>query len=115
MSNALLVLALSTAALSGTASAAPLSTAEQEERSVAVSYRDLDLGSDEGVATLRRRLVAAAKSVCESEGLRISSLEFIEEQRCMRESLSRALATMDRLVAQLRSATRVASANNPID
>ncbi|MCO4812208.1 MAG: UrcA family protein [Gammaproteobacteria bacterium] len=68
-------------------------SAHVEKRSVKVSYADLNLNNEKGVAVLYRRLQVASESVCGVRRARESrSLRFIKiAEDCYEESLSRAV------------------------
>ena len=62
-------------------------------RSVAVSFRDLDLSTRSGAAKLYRRIQAAARSVCQYEPT--SPREPIIWQYCVRPTVDAAVAKVD--------------------
>ena len=62
-------------------------------RSVAVSFRDLDLSTPSGAAKLYRRIQAAARSVCQYEPT--SPREPIIWQYCVRPTVDAAVAKVD--------------------
>ncbi|MGI4880660.1 MAG: UrcA family protein [Janthinobacterium lividum] len=69
-------------AAAGPAHAATVATAATQ----VVSYRDLDLSTDAGRATLTRRIASAAKLVCISGGSDLSLRT--AQSRCVRNAIS---------------------------
>lgn len=73
------IFVIATAAASLIAAAAPSFAAEAAGKSIAVSYKDLDLASIDGQKTLERRINKAARTVCGMDqvttGSRIASTE----------------------------------------
>ena len=65
--------------------------------SVKVSYGDLNLQKEEGVATLYRRLKTASKEACDVRSLKIagSIRRMADTQRCYRGALDAAVAKID--------------------
>lgn len=91
----------------GTAQAEPLKFTDTEKAMARVAVVDLNLGSEEGATVLRRRIMLAARSLCESS-LPLSVGARLAQRQCVRDSLRPALARADRLIAQWRSAPRLA-------
>jgi UrcA family protein len=59
--------------------------------SVKVSYGDLDLASAQGAQTLHQRITAAARQVCEPEGLDLRDLKlYTVERSCMSQTVANA-------------------------
>ena len=83
---------------SGTALASLPGTATVE-RSVSVSYAELDLTKESGVAELYERLQRAAEEVCRSSVQTQSSLLIRkganQKRQCYNEALSEAVAQLD--------------------
>lgn len=96
------------AAAGGTAQAEPLKFSDTEKTMVRVSFVDLNLGSEEGAAVLRGRIMSAAKSLCEDGSATLSVAARYAQRECVRESSQAALVTANRLIAQWRSAPRLA-------
>jgi UrcA family protein len=72
------------------------------ERSVEVSYRDLDLNTSSGAAKLYRRIQAAARSVCQYEPT--SSTAPIIWVYCVRPTVDAAVTKVDNpLLTRLHS------------
>ena len=72
------------------------------ERSVEVSFRDLDLNTPSGAATLHRRIQAAARAVCQYEPT--SPRAQTVWQYCVRPAVDAAVAKLDNpLLTQLHS------------
>lgn len=105
----LLVLAVA----SGTARAEPLKFVNTEKAIAKVTFVDLNLGSEEGAATLRRRIMLAGRSLCRIGAQPLSVREWLAQRECVRESTRPALAKADRLIAQWRSAPRLALVQAP--
>jgi UrcA family protein len=78
-------------AIAAVALAAPL--AAQELPCVTVNYRDLNLATPPGAATLYRRISGAARSVCGERGYGL----FFERQwdQCYRAAVAGAVATVN--------------------
>jgi UrcA family protein len=92
----LLVLTLSaltaSLAVAGAVQAAPADTA----RSVAVSYRDLNLTSDEGTQVLYARIVSAARAVCAVKEVDIRDLHSLTMARaCESKAIANAVAAVN--------------------
>lgn len=105
----LLVLAVA----GGTARAEPLKFINEERPTARVSYADLNLGSEEGAETLRRRVMSAARSLC-GNGLQGMSVgERRAARACLRDSARPALAQAERLIAQWASQHRFAGVQTP--
>lgn len=100
----LLVLALA----GGTAQAEPLKFSDTAKTMIRVTFIDLNLGSEEGAAVLRRRIMLAARSLCGRNSQPLSVGARLTQRKCVRESSRPALARADRLIAQWRFAPRLA-------
>ena len=75
--------------------------------SVAVSYADLDLGSNAGAKTLDRRLANAVRTVCgEHDGSAVAARRFAA-QRCITQKQAEVATLRDRAIASY--AARLAS------
>lgn len=71
-------------------------TPDAQPRSRTVSYADLNLHSQQGIARLRARIRAAAREVCASDAP--ASLGVVSRERaCVAETVARALATIPAL------------------
>lgn len=90
------------------AQAEPLKFTDTEKAMARVAYVDLNLGSEEGAAALRRRIMLAARSLCESGSQPLSVGARLAQRQCVRETIRPALARADRLIAQWRSAPQLA-------
>jgi len=84
-------LSLATLALAGNAQAAEAPRTAVDVQSVVVSYADLDLQKDAGVAQLQRRLEAAARKVCGRADPRDIKLAALTRQ-CVDTAMLRAVA-----------------------
>ena len=76
-----------------------IASAQPPRGSIAVSYRDLDLGSEAGRQSLQSRISGAVRRVCghsESPGLK----EWAERERCLRETAARGLAQARTAIAR---------------
>jgi len=73
-----------------------------------VSYRDLNLGLQEGVDRLNRRVRATARSLCFDEG-RVALWQETDSRRCFQDSMAHAQPQIDAAVASFR----IASAQRP--
>ncbi|RPF71415.1 UrcA family protein [Aurantiacibacter spongiae] len=97
-----IVLALAAAGL--TLSAGAQAAPEEQQRSTAVRYTDLDLATADGVEELDRRMDRAARYVCRYNetdvGTRIRSRE-------TRDCVDRARAQLDRRFAQIKREARL--------
>jgi UrcA family protein len=71
-----------------------------------VSYGDLDLGSDSGLATLNGRIHRAASRICFEDG-RTDLATRLNWGRCYKGALAQAKVQVDRVVAD--RAVRIAS------
>ena len=60
-----------------------------EQKSIAVFYGDLDLTNRDGVATLKRRMMFAARTVCGARSMSMYTRPAVET--CMRNALLDAL------------------------
>jgi UrcA family protein len=62
-----------------------------EAASVKVSFGDLDLASTQGAHTLHERITAAARQVCEPNGLDLRDLKlYTAERSCMSQTVANA-------------------------
>lgn len=77
-------------ALSGVAAADEVSSSLQP--STVVSYGDLDLSTQAGLATLHKRLSIAAKKVCPTESRDVN--EFARARACQADAFNRAAQTV---------------------
>lgn len=68
-------------------------------RSEMVRYRDLNLASDEGAATLRQRIYRAAKRVCNDNGSPLVSRRRLEKA-CVTETARNGQAKADQKIAR---------------
>lgn len=102
------VLALSVIAV-GTFAGVPAKAADPAEQSVRVLYRDLDLKSDSGVATLHHRIARAASEVCGSVDPRELALN-AQVQACRTAAIAKATPQVETVIASIRSGTRYAGA-----
>jgi len=89
-----LVTAVAIFAISASASAADN---ELKGKSVKVSYADLNLQKEEGVAVLYRRLQQASKQACGVESIKAAGTysQFSAAQRCYRDALTATIEEMD--------------------
>ncbi len=91
----------------------PLRVLQDDTRSMAVSYADLDLRQEAGVRTLSRRIKHAAQTVCDvSSAMDVSSNW--AARRCYRQSVARAMGAVEVAVARKRSDQQLASAETTI-
>lgn len=70
---------------------APAVSAEDAPRTTGVSYADLDLSTEEGVAELDRRIDAAAKQVCGVDDVNVGTRIMTRESRKCYRSAKRQL------------------------
>jgi UrcA family protein len=85
-------------AVAGEASAAQRTLSQSETSIERVGVADLDLLGQAGKATLQRRIRAAARRVCDTQG--VSSLAVnVSEMRCNRSAIARASEQLDRITA----------------
>lgn len=90
--------ALITAALATLAGAAPAFA-----KNVAVSYKDLDLATSEGKATLAQRLDSAAREACGVSAMKTGSrLPSREAQKCYKQAQQHSKASMATILEQAR-------------
>ncbi|TVV72631.1 UrcA family protein [Sphingomonas solaris] len=85
---------------------------DADQQSARVSYRDLDLKSEQGVARLRQRVRAALTVVCgraETRGLNANA----QVNRCRAAALAKAQDSMQLAVATARTDTRLAQNTAP--
>lgn len=85
-------------AVSGEASAAPRTLSTSQTLIEHVSFADLDLLGQAGKATLQRRIRAAARRVCDTQGVPPLAVK-LDEMRCNRSAIARASAQLDRIAA----------------
>lgn len=93
------LVAVSAALVLGTPSLAAAGTqsANIEDTSVRVSYADLDLSNDQGIATLYKRLQSASQSACgpltysEAGSLK----ELIQNKSCYQSALTKAVERLN--------------------
>lgn len=64
-----------------------------------VHYGDLNLASDQGLATLNRRILIAVREVCDNGDMRQLSV-FMQVRACRSESTARAFADRDAVLAE---------------
>jgi UrcA family protein len=74
---------------------ASASAADRAPLSRRVSYADLDLNKREDVATLNRRLTAAAEKVCRPESESVALRLRRVGERCVAEAIAGALERLD--------------------
>lgn len=104
---ALSVLALSVLAAIGSSSQLRAEAPEEVERSVRVSYQDLDLSTADGVEKLYDRIARAARRVCEQHGARLSTASQQRFTRCVDASMSAAARSVDNpSLASMLASTR---------
>ena len=101
IANSLIALANPIGAAPGTVEARPTSA----ER---VSFADLDLQGQAGIATLQARLHAAAGRVCDTYGVQSLAAK-LDEMRCKRSALAAASGAVDRLAARSEKVVEMAS------
>lgn len=77
--------AIGAAACLFTATSPAMASGVDTPRSVRVYYRDLDLNSPAGRASLQRRIAGAARLVCDADGRTIEIVQ--AEHACMRHAL----------------------------
>lgn len=96
------------------ASSAPVAghANERDSDSIAVSARDLDLRTQEGAASLRHKVLAAAYKVCGevNPGAAIGSDAFND---CVGEAMHRASRRVQTLIAAAQGPAMLASAAGP--
>lgn len=87
---------VTTMAIPAIASATPFIN-EADRAAVRVSYADLDLSNEAGLATLYARLRSASLAVCGSRSfIETGSLEQLaQNKRCYQSALSKAVARID--------------------
>ncbi|MEG3175393.1 UrcA family protein [Sphingomonas sp. RB3P16] len=85
-------------AVSAQASAAPLKLSPSQTSIERVSFADLDLLGQAGKATLQRRIRAAARRVCDTQGVPSLAVK-LDAMRCNRRAIARAAAQIDRIAA----------------
>lgn len=74
-----------------------------------VSYGDLNLASDDGVAVLKRRMHVAVNQACQVEEQEsVDLLELMREKKCV----ARALAAADQRVSEVTAVARRATATH---
>jgi len=79
----------------GVGTSAVAADADAAARSVRVSYADLNLATDQGIAALYSRLQAAAGSVCGPEPSAREILQSSDWTHCREDALSRAIGNVD--------------------
>lgn len=86
---------------------ASITTATADAGSVSrvVKYGDLDLNSPEGAKTLYKRISIAAESLCDRLESRVLTQHRVF-MRCVRESVNRAVADVDRPALTQYASTR---------
>ena len=85
-------------AVSGDASAAPLTLPSSQTPIERVSVSDLDLRGEAGRATLQRRIHGAARRVCDTHGVLPLAMN-LSAMRCTRTAIARASAQLDQIAA----------------
>lgn len=100
-----LAAALTTSLLVGTTALA----APSAERTISVSYADLDVTTPAGRAALERRVAAAAKQVCANDGLIDPRARLLASQ-CRATASTRALTKVDAMIAAAETSRRLAAA-----
>jgi len=101
---ALPVLAQQEGDLVSTAQRAPWA----QQRSIAVSYADLNLLQDDGVARLNSRVKYAAKTICDVGDYQPLT-RMLEGRQCFAGAMGRARIDIAAVVAQVRSGERLAA------
>lgn len=86
----------------------PSANAATSARTTTVSYRNLDLGSDAGVATLKSRIAHAAGRVCDTNMASTLAERSITSD-CRARAISNAQRGMVEVIAAADRGTRVAS------
>lgn len=86
------------AALAGGAMAAPQLAKAEEVLRVMVPYRDLNLNSADGLATLERRVNAAARTVCRRADFTLMAVS--NPRRCVTEAVREARPQIDEAVSR---------------
>lgn len=84
---------LTSAPIAMVASAAQAREPVDAPRHMVVSFRDLNLGSTEGVTALYKRIKSAAQEVCEAWDT--SRLSQAQAQACVNQAMSRAVAQIN--------------------
>jgi UrcA family protein len=93
-----LVIGIATLGLAAAASAAPPIVVEGESQpTVAVSYADLDLGTEAGRARLDSRIRRAAKTLCLDEGVR-DLADRLDQKSCMNFAVASARPQIEQAV-----------------
>lgn len=95
-------------ALSAIALSLTVPAVAQETRQERVAYSDLDLTSEAGQATLAKRIHAAVKRVCRSDGTSVT--DALDRNRCKRASLANANLRMDVAIAKARGSNTAIAA-----
>lgn len=83
---------------SGAASAAPVTAEGNSIPAVRVSFADLDLGGQAGIATLKARIRSAAGRLCTTYNVEPMAVK-LSEKRCYRTTIANAYGQVDRLAA----------------
>jgi UrcA family protein len=85
--------ALTACLLVGVAASAHATTADDSAPSVTVSYRDLNLATDQGTKALYARIVSAARAVCGADEVDIRDLGALSSERsCERQAIEHAVS-----------------------
>lgn len=82
-----------------------------DTRSIAVSYSDLNLGSESGLARLDSRLRAAARWVCDVRSDNESLLRKSATSRCFDDALDNGREMGRQVIAARQSGTQLAAAS----
>jgi UrcA family protein len=105
--SAKIVLSTTLPVLAILAAGAPAMAADATGNSTVVRYSDLNLASDDGQATLNRRIAQAAKSVCwQADGPTLT--EHQDYAACRSTALASAQPTLNAVIASARSDHRYA-------
>lgn len=108
-SRAAMAVAASALAFSVSAQASTVTTSQMPggriARSVEVPFVDLDLTTDQGVATLESRLKIASKQVC-GPAERAPLRQMLDHKACMAETMSSSKRAMVTLVARAEAGDR---------
>lgn len=86
--------------------------AQDSARELAVSYDDLDLTKDQGVARLKQRVRAAVQDVCREDDPNLK--QQIRQKGCARRSSASALEAVGRAVNRANQAQARADSPGPI-
>lgn len=88
------ILALSVMSAAATVTQAGTPAMEDDVPTLRVHYQDLDLSTENGAATLYRRIAIAAKQVCPSTDTRLLHDKKIAE-KCIDSAIERAVADVN--------------------